>query len=460
MSRTRFAPSPTGHLHIGGARTALFCWLHARKTQGQYLVRIEDTDRERSTQAAIDTILDSLKWLDLVPDENIIFQTQRFDRYQELADGLLKSGQAYRCYCDKDRLANLREEQIAAKQKPKYDGHCRNLNRNDLDAPHVIRFKNPQEGEVVFEDLVRGTIKISNQELDDVIIYRSDGTPTYNFSVVVDDMDMDISHVIRGEDHINNTPRQINIYHALDAMPPVFAHVPMILGQDGQKLSKRHGALSVMEYQKQGILPQALINYLVRLGWSHGDQEVFSTEELFEHFAIEDVNKAAAKFDSTKLLWLNQHYIKNSTPTELAKHLLPLLNGLDVSNGPQIEAVIEAHQERAKTLLDIIDNSHYFYSDDIKYNQEAVDKHLTPEVLPIIGKVLEQLKALDSWESSEIYQTIVDCAKAHDLTMGKLAQPIRVATTGDTASPSLGITLELIGKERVCSRLESVLNQS
>ena len=319
--RTRFAPSPTGYLHIGGARTALYCWLYARKTQGTFILRIEDTDLERSTPESVQAILDGMQWLGLNYDEGPYYQTKHFARYKEVIQQLIDEGKAYRCYCSKERLEKLREEQTAKKEKPRYDGFCRERTSKGEGA-YVVRFKNPLEGVVEFDDLIRGKLSFANTELDDLIIARSDGTPTYNFTVVVDDWDMKITHVIRGDDHINNTPRQINILRALGATPPFYAHVPMILGSDGKRLSKRHGAVGVMQYREDGFLPEALLNYLVRLGWSHGDQEIFSISELIDYFAIEDINRAPAAFNREKLLWLNQHYMKTSDRDHVARELL------------------------------------------------------------------------------------------------------------------------------------------
>src|SRR5579872_6140976 len=310
---TRFAPSPTGYLHIGGARTALYCWLYSRKTRGKFILRIEDTDLERSTEASVQAILDGMAWLNLSYDEGPYYQTKRFDRYKEVIAKLLQEGKAYRCYCSKERLENLRNEQMTNKEKPRYDGFCRDR-QDQPEGNYVVRFKNPLDGTVEFEDLIRGKLSFSNQELDDLIIARSDGTPTYNFTVVVDDLDMKITHVIRGDDHINNTPRQINILRALGGTPPFYAHVPMILGSDGKRLSNRHDAVSVLQYREEGFLPEALLNYLARLGWSHGDQEIFSIDELIQYFDIKDINRSPAAFNPEKLLWLNQHYIKHSDP--------------------------------------------------------------------------------------------------------------------------------------------------
>jgi glutamyl-tRNA synthetase len=455
--RTRFAPSPTGYLHIGGARTALYCWLYARKMKSTFILRIEDTDVERSTQESVQAILDAMTWLNLDYDEGPFYQTQRFDRYREVANQLLQEGKAYRCYCSKERLENLRNEQMANKQKPRYDGFCRD--RQDVgEGSHVIRFRNPLDGAVEFHDLIRGLLVFSNQELDDLIIARSDGTPTYNFTVVVDDWDMKITHVIRGDDHINNTPRQINILRALGATPPLYAHVPMILGSDGKRLSKRHGAVSVMQYREDGFLPEALLNYLVRLGWSHGDQEIFSRDELIQFFDIPDINKAPAAVNPEKLLWLNHHYIKNGdrkhVETEFAWHLQKL--GIDTTQGPPLYDVIQAQCERAKTLREMAEKSRYFY-EEIEYNADATQQHLTAEALVPLTAVRDALTTLTDWQKDNIHQTIITVAEKLDLKLGKIAQPVRVAVTGNTMSPSIDVTLLLLGQERTIQRLNAAL---
>ncbi|HLB57427.1 MAG TPA: glutamate--tRNA ligase, partial [Gammaproteobacteria bacterium] len=388
---TRFAPSPTGYLHVGGARTALYCWLYTRKMQGKFILRIEDTDLERSTQESVQAILDSMEWLGLAYDEGPYYQTKRFDRYREVIDQLLKEGKAYRCYCSKERLEKLRAEQMENKQKPRYDGFCRD-HSVPKEGEFVVRFRNPDEGVVEFDDLIRGRLSFSNLELDDLIIARSDGTPTYNFTVVVDDWDMKITHVIRGDDHINNTPRQINILRALGATPPLYAHVSMILGSDGKRLSKRHGAVSVMQYREEGFLPEALLNYLVRLGWSHGDQEIFSLAELTQLFDISNINKAPAAFNPEKLVWLNQHYIKTSDPVHVAKELawhMQKLN-IDFARGPALIDIVKAQSERAKTLREMAEKSRYFY-ENVQYNDEAVKKNLTTEAVPALTMIRDEL---------------------------------------------------------------------
>ena len=454
---TRFAPSPTGYLHVGGARTALYSWLYARRMKGVFILRIEDTDIERSTPESVQAILDAMTWLGLDYDKGPYYQTKHFDRYREVANQLLQEGNAYRCYCSKERLEKLREEQTANKEKPRYDGFCRN--RTDAgEGPFVIRFKNPAEGVVEFDDLIRGKLTFSNSELDDLIIARSDGTPTYNFTVVVDDWDMKITHVIRGDDHINNTPRQINILKALGATPPLYAHVSMILGSDGKRLSKRHGAVSVMQYREDGFLPEALLNYLVRLGWSHGDQEIFSMQELVELFDIRGINKAPAAFNPEKLLWLNQHYIKTGDPLHIAKELKWHMDrlGIDTTQGPALTEIVKAQAERAKTLLEMAEKSRIFYT-DVQFNEEAVKKNLTADVMPALTAIRDGLKNLAEWEKEAIHQVIVATAEKLDLKLGKIAQPVRVAVTGDTISPPIDVTLLLLGRDRVVQRLSAVI---
>lgn len=456
MVRTRFAPSPTGYLHIGGARTALYCWLFARKTKGTFILRIEDTDLERSTQASVQAILDAMAWLGLDYQEGPFYQTQRFDRYREVIEEMLKAGTAYRCYCSKERLERLRAEQLEKKEKPRYDGLCRNLTEVK-NGSYVVRFKNPTEGSVEFDDLIRGKLTFANAELDDLIIARSDGTPTYNFTVVVDDWDMKITHVIRGDDHINNTPRQINILRALGATPPLYAHVPMILGSDGKRLSKRHGAVGVMQYREEGFLPEALLNYLARLGWSHGDQEIFSREELINYFAIEDINRAPAAFNPEKLLWLNHHYIKTSDPHHVAQELawhMDRIGVVDLSQGPPLEEVVKAQAERAKTLLEMAERSRYFY-EDVSLTDE-MRAHFAEALFPALVEMRQRLEKVE-WTKETIHQAIAETAEAHGLKMGKLAQPLRIAMTGGTVSPPIDITIKLIGRERAVARLGRVI---
>ena len=379
--KTRFAPSPTGYLHVGGARTALYSWLFARNHGGEFVLRIEDTDLERSTPEAIEAIMDGMNWLSLEWDEGPYYQTKRFDRYNAVIDQMLEEGTAYKCYCSKERLEALREEQMAKGEKPRYDGRCRHSHEHHADdEPCVVRFANPQEGSVVFDDQIRGPIEFSNQELDDLIIRRTDGSPTYNFCVVVDDWDMEITHVIRGEDHINNTPRQINILKALKAPVPVYAHVSMINGDDGKKLSKRHGAVSVMQYRDDGYLPEALLNYLVRLGWSHGDQEIFTREEMIKYFTLNAVSKSASAFNTDKLLWLNHHYINALPPEYVATHLQWHIEqeNIDTRNGPQLAELVKLLGERCKTLKEMAQSCRYFYEDFAEFDADAAKKHLRP----------------------------------------------------------------------------------
>lgn len=458
--RTRFAPSPTGYLHIGGARTALFSWLYARKYKGVFVLRIEDTDRERSTEAAVNAILEGMAWLELDYDEGPFYQTQRFGRYHEVIEQMLEQGQAYRCYCSKERLEALRNEQMARKEKPRYDGRCRHLREAPPHgAEYVIRFKNPLEGRVVVDDLIRGRVVFQNQELDDLIIARADGTPTYNLTVVVDDMDMVITHVIRGDDHLNNTPRQINILRALGAPTPAYAHVPMILGADGKRLSKRHGAVSVLQYRDEGYLPEALLNYLVRLGWSYGDQEVFSREEMIEKFDVTDVNKSAATFNPDKLLWLNQYYLKSIASADLAGRLQWYYDrlGIDTSMPPPVTQVVESLRERSKTLLDLAENSRFFYEDFSQYD-EAATKHLHQGVLEPLRVLWDKLYTLSEWTAAAIHARIAEVAEQFNLKLGQIAQPLRVAISGKAVSPPIDITAELVGKERSLKRLERAID--
>jgi glutamyl-tRNA synthetase len=456
--KTRFAPSPTGYLHVGGARTALFSWLHARKHGGKFVLRIEDTDLERSTQESINAILEGMTWLGLEYDEGPFYQTHRFDRYNEVIDDLLARGLAYRCNCTKERIEALREGQMQRKEKPRYDGHCRGGSVS-ADKPHVVRFRTSLDGSVIVDDLVRGKVVFSNDELDDLIIRRTDGSPTYNLTVVVDDLDMGIDIVIRGDDHLNNTPRQINILEALGAEPPDYAHVPMILGDDGSRLSKRHGAVSVMEYRNQGILPEALLNYLVRLGWSHGDQEIFSLDEMVELFDISNVNKAASAFNSEKLMWLNQQYIKKDDPARIARLLSPHMGeiGIDPASGPDLVAVVAAQQERARTLVEMAEISAFFYRDYDDFEPAAAKKHLKTAARVPLEHLRGALSDIPDWEPEVLHQLVKDVAMQLDLKLGKVAQPLRVAVVGRAASPGIDITLHLVGREACLRRIDRAL---
>jgi len=458
--RTRFAPSPTGYLHVGGARTALFCYLYARKHGGQFVLRIEDTDLERSTAESVNAILEGMTWLGLDYDEGPFYQTQRFDRYNQIIDELLDKGLAYRCDCPKERLEKLRVDQMARKQKPRYDGCCRNK-QVDPSQPHVIRFKNPADGVVIVDDLIRGRMPFANEELDDLIIRRSDGTPTYNLSVVVDDADMEITHVIRGDDHINNTPRQINILRALGFEPPRYAHVPMILGDDGARLSKRHGAVSVISYRDMGYLPEALLNYLVRLGWSHGDQEIFSIEQMIELFDISDVNKAASSFNTSKLDWLNQQYLQQAEPARVARLLSPHMGRLDIdpSTGPDLVDVVKAQAARAKTLVELAEISAFCYRDFDEFDEGSAKKHLRLVAREPLEKLRAgfELMAFEDWTPEQLKHVVEGVAEELQLNLGKVAQPLRVAIVGRAASPGIEETLMLVGKEATLRRIDKAL---
>jgi glutamyl-tRNA synthetase len=456
---TRFAPSPTGMLHIGGVRTALFSWLYARHHGGRFILRIEDTDRERSTDEAVRVILDGMQWLGLTADEGPYYQTQRFDRYRQVIDQWLAEGKAYRCYCSKEELEAMRAQQMAAKQKPRYDGRCRHRTEPVPGVQPAIRFRNPEAGEVVVDDQVHGRTVFQNTELDDLIIARSDGTPTYNFCVVVDDYDMGVTHVVRGDDHLNNTPRQMNMLYALGATPPVYAHVPMILGADGAKLSKRHGAVSVLQYQEEGYLPEALLNYLVRLGWSHGDQEVFTREEMVAAFDLTSVGKAASAFNPDKLLWLNQQHIMKASAARLAAALQEQLARIGVVTDDQrlLEGICEAQRERAKTLKEMAANSVFFFRDFEQYDAKAAAKNLNAASVPLLAALQEHLEELEHWEAPAIHAAINAVAESSGAGLGKVAQPLRVAVSGGGVSPPIDATVALLGRERALARLARAL---
>ncbi len=457
--RTRFAPSPTGYLHIGGARTALFSWLYAKKMAGDFILRIEDTDRERSTQEAVDAILEGMNWLGLDHDEGPFYQTHRYDRYKEVVQQLIEQGDAYYCNCSRERLDAMREEQMANKQKPKYDGCCRDKGLSAADDT-VVRFKNPLDGAVEINDHVRGKVVISNQELDDLIIERSDGNPTYNLTVVVDDLDMQISHVIRGDDHLNNTPRQINILKALGAHIPEYAHVPMINGTDGKKLSKRRDAVSVMQYRDDGYLKQAVINYLVRLGWSHGDQEVFSLEEMIEKFDIDDINKSSSSLNMEKLQWLNQYYMKQMTPKQLAEELQYYIQqaNLDVSSGPDLAEVMKVYQERCSTLVELVEDIRFLYEDFAEYDAKQAKKQFKPDTKEVLETLKQAYASLQSWNAEAIHQVVEATVEKLEVGFGKVGQPLRLAVTGHGRSPSIDATLELLGQEKTLQRLQQAID--
>ena len=459
--KTRFAPSPTGYLHLGGARTALFSWLHAKKNNGTFVLRIEDTDLERSTQESVDAILEGMQWLGLDYDEGPYYQTKRFDRYAEIIRKLLDQGDAYYCYCSKEELEGLREQQMADKQKPRYNGKCRDNTEGQEEMNRVIRFRNPDEGEVVFDDLVKGKITVANKELDDLIIARTDGSPTYNLTVVVDDMDMGITHVIRGDDHVNNTPRQINILKALNADLPYYAHLPMILGDDGARLSKRHGAVGVMQYRDDGFLPEALLNYLVRLGWSYGDQEIFTRAQMIELFDISKVNVSASAFNTEKLIWLNHQYIMNSEPELVARHLEWHMQqrGIDATTqGPSLVDIVKAQRERCKTLVEMADASVYFYQDFTEYDEKAAKKNFKQGTDEVLQDLLDVFMAVTEWQGDILHDIVLQTAEKLELKLGKVAQPLRVAVCGTGMSPSIDVTLSLLGRNKTLRRLKNAIN--
>jgi len=456
--RTRFAPSPTGYLHIGGARTALFSWLYAKKMGGEFILRIEDTDRERSTQAAVDAITDGMEWLGLEHDAGPFYQTQRFDRYKEIIQKLLDDGHAYYCNCSRERLDEMREQQKANKQKPKYDGCCRDKGLTEADDT-VVRFKNPLDGVVTIKDHVRGNVEISNQELDDLIIERSDGAPTYNLTVVVDDWDMEITHVIRGDDHLNNTPRQINILQALDAHIPEYAHIPMINGPDGKKLSKRTGAVSVMQYHEEGYLTEAVINYLVRLGWSHGDQEIFTLDEMIEKFDLKDINKSSSSLNVEKLQWLNQQYFISLDPIYVAEQLAfyMLEHGINIETGPKLTDVVVQLRERSKTFIDMVENCRFFYEDFDEYDAKAAKKQFKPAAKEVLQLLKQNYESLEDWTAENIHKVVEDTVNKLEVGFGKVGQPLRLAVTGHGKSPGIDVTLELLGKEKTLARIDKAI---
>ncbi len=457
--RTRFAPSPTGVLHLGSVRTALFCWLYARHCQGEFVLRVEDTDRERSTQENVDAILDGLHWLGIDADTEPVFQTHRFDRYAEVIEDWLESGKAYRCYCSREDLDRRRARQMERGEKARYDGRCRDRQDAPKDLPSVVRFRNPLDGEVVVNDAVRGRVVFQNAELDDLIIARSDGMPTYNFSVVVDDFDMCISHVIRGDDHLNNTPRQMNMIAALGVEAPSYAHLPMILGPDGAKLSKRHGAVDIREYRTAGYLPEALLNYMVRLGWSHGDKEIFSIEEMTEFFDLDGINQSASSFSVEKLAWVNQQHIIAKPKEALGDALRPFLKraGFKLDDGPDVVDVADAYRERAGTLTEMAEMVRYCYEDFDAVDAKSAKKNLRPVVLEPLREVRNRLADLDDWEPDAIDRVMRAVADDFEIGFGKLGQPVRVAVTGGSVSPPIDVTVWLIGKPRVLERLDHAL---
>lgn len=454
--RTRFAPSPTGYLHIGGARTALFSWLHARRHGGEFVLRIEDTDRERSTGAAVQAIFDGMRWLGLDWDEGPYYQTRRFERYREIIEQLLQSGRAYRCYCTREELAAMREAQRESGEKPRYDGRCRERAKPRPGVTPVVRFKMPRDGTTVVDDRVRGRVTFANAELDDLVIARSDGSPTYNLTVVVDDMDMRIGDVIRGDDHLNNTPKQINIFKALDAYIPSFSHLPMILGPDGAKLSKRHGAVGVMQYREDGYLPEALVNYLLRLGWAHGNREVFSHKEMITLFDIGDVNQSASAINPGKLDWLNQHYIKETDVEAITPEFVWQLERIGITakaDSGRLQAIVLAQRERVKTLREMAENSRFFFVPPRDYDPKAARKNFKPETESVLAEARTMLAGLNEWTTERIHGTVFSLAERRELKLGKVAQPIRVAVSGGAVSPPIDQTLAILGREETLARL-------
>ena len=456
--RTRFAPSPTGVLHIGGARTALYNWLLARRHGGAFVLRIEDTDTERSTRESIDQIVEAMSWLGLEADEGPFLQTDRLERYRAVSRELLDAGLAYRCYCSREDLTAMREEQRSRGLKPRYDGRCRSRKDAVPGVDPVVRFKTPVGGSVRVRDRIRGDVIFENSELDDLVILRSDGFPTYNFSVVIDDADMRITHVVRGDDHLNNTPRQLNILSALDLATPEYAHVPMILGADGSRLSKRHGAVSVMDYREAGYLPEAVLNYMVRLGWSHGDQELFEVEEMIRAFSLEQVNESAASFDPDKFLWVNEQWMRRAPSDRLAPLFATFLGDAcmedaDLNTGPPLTEIIDVQRHRARTLVEMAQKSRFIYAEPEAYAPKAAKQHLRGVALPVLQRLQARLGELGEWNVETTQAAVESVAEELQIKMGKVAQPLRVAVTGEAASPGIGQTLALIGRERTLPRL-------
>jgi len=454
--KSRFAPSPSGYLHIGGARTALFAWLWAKKNESKFVLRIEDTDKNRSTQDSVNAILQGIEWLGLSYDEGPIYQSNRLERYTEIISQLLVDGKAYYCECTKSRLEEMREAQMSSGDKPKYDGCCRDKKLTS----GVVRFLNPDNGTVSFDDYVKGKIEIANSELDDLIIARSDGSPTYNLTVVIDDHDMEIECVVRGDDHLNNTPKQINLYEALGWNIPRFAHVPMILGADGSRLSKRHGAVNLMSYRDAGYLPKALLNYIVRLGWSHGDQEIFSIDEMINMFALENINKSSASFNQDKLDWINHSYIKTSVINELVSELQWHLNQLSVNlnDGPDIKEVIEVLRDRSKSLVEMAKSCVMFYHDFEDFDSSLAIKFFNLESRPVLDDLLKNLNSLEEWSVESIHEVIQSICKDRNIGFGKVGQPFRLAISGDGNAGSIDKCAQLVGKERVLVRLKMAIN--
>ena len=453
--QTRFAPSPTGDLHLGGARTALYNWLYAKQQGGQFILRIEDTDQERSSQHWTDRILEAIKWLGFDHEGVVYYQSKRLERYRFLIQQLCDSGAAYRCYCNPERLEALRQKQLRNRDMIGYDGHCRNRRQtHPSQLPYVVRLKTPSEGETCFQDQVLGPIVVQNQQLDDFIIARRNGIPTYHLSVVVDDIDMNITHVIRGNDHVSNTPKQIHIFRALHGTIPQYSHLPMVLGSDGKRLSKRHGALSVLTYREAGFLPEALCNYLLRLGWSHGDQELWTRETMLRHFDLKHLHTSAAQFQEKKLLWLNQYTMKHTAYDDLVALLLPMFvqRSIDTQDGPPLYEIVKLMHPRSKTLQDLFKVSTYFYQDQVDYNLQAIKKYIDSATWRLLQLILDALTTLETWTPDAIAQVLHTIALDQTISFPQLAQPLRIVLTGDTASPSIDQTVYYTGKERVLKR--------
>jgi len=457
LVRTRFAPSPTGYLHIGGVRTALFCWLYAKNQKGQFLLRIEDTDLERSTQESIDAIHEGMQWLKLNHDEEPVYQSQRIDLYHQKTEELLESGCAYRCYCTQEELDAMRKEQSEKGENPRYDGRCREV-KEPKKGEFVIRFKSPEEGEIIINDHIFGNVLVHNQELDDFILMRSNGIPTYHFSVVVDDHDTNISHVIRGDDHLKNTAKHIHLFNAFGYKLPQFIHLPMILGSDGARLSKRHGAMNILEYKQQGLLPEAMLNYLARLGWSSGDQEIFSIKELVEKFDLTHINKSSARFDAEKLKWVNQQHLSSLDNQKLSELLAEQAAKEDIEL-PSMEKMLlfsEAYKSRVDNLNDFLDNAHSLFSEKIKIEEKAAKKHLRSVILEPLKDLVNEFEEI-TWAKENIHGAIDNICKKHEIGFGKIGQPLRVAVTGNTISPSIDVTLALLEKEIAIIRLRTAI---
>jgi glutamyl-tRNA synthetase len=455
---TRFPPSPTGYLHLGNARTAIFNWLYARRMKGKFILRIEDTDTERSTQAAIDAIFEALEWLGIDWDEGPYYQTKRLEIYDSYIKRLIDSGQAYYCTCSPEEIETMRQKAMATGGKPKYDGTCRNKELSKTEGA-VVRLKAPLSGTTVVEDVIKGNIVFQNEELDDFILCRSDGIPTYNYAVVIDDMTMQVNTIIRGDDHVMNTPKQILIYKALDCPLPVFGHVPMVLGTDKSRFSKRHGAVSVSAYRDMGYLPDAMLNYLVRLGWSHGDQEFFSRPELIEVFDLEHIGRSAGVFDPEKLLSLNADHIRATPTDQLVEPLAPFLksHGIEVQDNDMLKKVIETLHARSRTLEEMAQNALFYFEDDIEYEGKAAKKFLKPAVLEALGLLIEQFKILADFSEENLENAFKAVMDQTGLKLGKIAQPVRVALTGRTASPGIFEVTAILGKENVISRLNKAI---